>query len=408
MIVKDQRQTEALQAWAAAGYRGTIEGATGFGKTLVGLRATLLYKPGSRILISVPTTKLRDIDWPEEARKWNIPLLLNEGRCRLVCHASMPTIKGEKFDLVILDEGHHLTYNKSEFFDNNEVRDILCLTATYPTLEDYKFQLLNDLAPSVFEYTLDQAVKDGTVADYEVVVVVCPLNDTVKYIETGPKAKRFTVTEKGRYDALTSIIKRMAIAKQEGAVKKFVGDRTRLLYNLKYTKTLPAKKILQYMQDLRVLAVCGSIAQAEDLLGDKVYHSKLKPVYLEEEYTVGKRNPVTKTRKVKEKEADWAYKAFLDGEINQLAAVKALDEGVNIPMLHAVLMVQATSEHRRMIQRLGRVLRVREGHKGLAIILCADCKVDREWVTTAIDNAGLNKAKVTWVPLDTFYQAFTA
>lgn len=406
-MTRDQRQQEALDAWVAAGYRGTIEGATGFGKTLVGLKATLLYKPGSKILISVPTTKLRDIDWPEEAAKWNIPLMVDEGRCRLVCHASMPTIQGEKFDLVILDEGHHLTYNKNLFFDNNEVRDVLCLTATYPTVEDYKFQLLNDLAPSVFVYTLDQAVSDGAVADYEIVVALCPLDDSVKHIETGPKKKRFFVTEKARYDSLTKTIQRMAIAKQEGAVKKFVGDRMRLMYNLKYTKTLPARLILKHMEDQRVLAVCGSIAQAVDLLGDQVYHSQLKPEYRLEEYTVGKRNPVTKTRKVKVREADWAYTAFLRGEIDKLAAVKALDEGVNIPMLDALLMLQATSEHRRMIQRLGRVLRARPGHKGLAIILCADCKVDKEWVNTAIDNAGLDKSKVTWIPLATLYKGFT-
>lgn len=98
-----------------------------------------------------------------------------------------------------------------------------------------------------------------------------------------------------------------------------------------------------------------------------------------------------------------AYEKFLSGEIMHLGAVKALDEGVNIPELDVNMIVSSTSEPRRMIQRIGRVLRVREGHVGTVLIMVAHGTSDAKWVESALGE--LDRSKISEIPLITFLHA---
>jgi superfamily II DNA or RNA helicase len=371
--IREQRQLEALQAWITAGHYGTIEGATGFGKTLVGLKAKQLQPAGAKVLIGVPTIKLRDIEWPLEAQKWGIPI----DDCTVVCHASMPKMKGAHYDLVILDEGHHLTTRRNEFFTNNKVDKLIVLTATYPDTQDPNWIVLQPLAPIVYSYPLDQAVADGSVADYDIWVVRCPMDDTQKYIQGGSKASGyFMTTEKKHYAYLTKMIMRMMAAKKEAVAQIYIQKRMHFLYNLKYTKTRWAKQLLGLMEGERTIAFCGSIEQAEEILPVEgqvhghTYHSKRDST---------------------------AYDQFCREEISQLAAVRALDEGGNYSNLDNVLIVSSTSVKRQLIQRMGRNLRLREGHKGMIIIMVAEGTKDEEWVEEALGE--LDRSKIHYTTL---------
>lgn len=137
-----------------------------------------------------------------------------------------------------------------------------------------------------------------------------------------------------------------------------------LVYNLR-SKTRVAEKIIRKLpKDQRTLIFCGSIAQAEELMGDMVYHSK---------------------------SGNEAFRAFKNQEINQLAVVRALDEGENIPNLHNGIIVQTSSVGRQAVQRIGRLLRVRPGHRAKIFALSTFDTVDTKWMESSLSTFDASK-----------------
>lgn len=53
--------------------------------------------------------------------------------------------------------------------------------------------------------------------------------------------------------------------------------------------------------------------------------------------------------------------AFNNGEIDVLAAIRCLDEGINIPSIHGALILSSNDDYREFVQRRGRILRLFEG-----------------------------------------------
>lgn len=59
--------------------------------------------------------------------------------------------------------------------------------------------------------------------------------------------------------------------------------------------------------------------------------------------------------------------AFNKGEISALAAIRCLDEGINIPSIKSALILSSNDDYREFVQRRGRILRLYEG-KDSAVI----------------------------------------
>lgn len=55
--------------------------------------------------------------------------------------------------------------------------------------------------------------------------------------------------------------------------------------------------------------------------------------------------------------------AFNKGEISSLAAIRCLDEGINIPSIKSALILSSNDDYREFVQRRGRILRTYEGKK---------------------------------------------
>jgi len=77
-------------------------------------------------------------------------------------------------------------------------------------------------------------------------------------------------------------------------------------------------------------------------------------------------------------------------EINQLAVVEALNEGVNLPEVNGAVIVQLSSSKRDLVQRLGRTIRARPGHKAIIWILVTLGTPDEEWFKNAIESLDKN------------------
>jgi superfamily II DNA or RNA helicase len=285
--IKDAIQSSAKAAWMRANRRGLVAGATGVGKTKIAIDAvmdTLEAKPDAEIVIATPTEDLRDRNWPEEFIKWlgDDTWKDIEGQIQLVCYVSLDEVRSNrKIDLLILDEGHHLTINSAQVFKNNIVEAILALSATPPDKkrDEGKWDLLNQWAPVCFIYDINQAADEGAAAEFQIIVIKAPLDSINKNVQSGPKAKPFLTTEMAHYTHLNNVLKRtLAItgANKANAIKFATIRRAQFIYNLRSKTKLAAELLNRLPAHLRIITFCGSIAQSRELFGKDVYNSKDK------------------------------------------------------------------------------------------------------------------------------------
>jgi superfamily II DNA or RNA helicase len=292
-----------------------------------------------KVLIVVPTVNLRDIRWKEEFTKWKLAHLYHSKRVETICYTSLVKKADQHYELVILDEIHRLTERNFEFFQYNKVDKVMGLTATFP-IEWEKKALVKQIAPQVFNYPLHQAQKDGVVASFSTFLFLCNL----------------LPAEKKAYNKADRMVTYFR-ARNENMHKKYLGERARVIYNSE-AKQAVAKKIIDKTKNKRMLIFSGSILQSEALCDD-FYHSK------------SNRN---------------GYNAFVNGDINHLSCVKALDEGEDIPNVTAALVTQLSSKERSIVQRIGRAVRWEEGKKAKIYIIAARDTRDMSWVETALEN----------------------
>lgn len=377
--IKDQVQFEAVEAIKLNGGRGMLAMATGTGKSKCAIDYIDEKSKENfelRVLIVVPTEKLRDVNWKDEFVKWNKEFLWNNNVERS-CYASISKLEGETYDVVILDEAHNITPNNNRFFDQNVVYDCIALTATPPEDELKKSLLKEQRLDIVYAVSLDEAVQWELVSPYKVTVVQTSLDSITKNIKSGNKDKVFYTTEAKTYQYLTnqieSIDPMLANTRELAKRQMLILKRMRFIYELQ-SKTMAARFLLEKVisKQERTLIFAGSIVQAEALC-EHSYHSK---------------SPNSDS-----------YNAFKSQGINRLSSVRSLNQGENIENLDNALVVQINSKELDIIQRVGRVVRYRDGHLAHIWILCARGTVDAKWLNTAL--AGFDVESIEYIDFPT-------
>lgn len=377
--IKSWVQQEAFKAWKAAGKRGTVEAATGVGKTVIGLlaaHAEFQLDPDALVYIAIPTETLRDVDWPNEMDKFGFSYM--KEKVRLRCYVSLPKEVPEKdVSLFIGDEIHRLTViNTSFFFDERwKVFGIMGLTAYLPTSKGGendrdKRILIDSLAPSVFQVSIEEAIDLKLVSEFEVSVLMFDLDSTDYYIQAGTEKKPFKQTELQRYQYLTKQLGKAMWSKNEGFKFMCIQKRTDFLYNLRSKEYLAREVMESILPGNRTLIFCGSIDQSVKLCGENVYNSDTD---------------------------DEVLTLFCDEKIDYLGVVQALNEGKNVPNLDQGLVVQLNSKELGIIQRIGRHIRYREGHVARIVVLVAKGTADEKWYRKAFENFDQKRIKEYYV-----------
>jgi len=353
--VRNKVQQEAIEAVEKNHSNKCIVAmATGSGKSKVAI--DYAKKHSNNTSLVVPTAKLRDDNWKKEFEKWKE----DYDKVTKLCYASATKYAGKKYDLCILDEGHNLTENNQSFLLNNSIDKTLLLTATVPRKKDNyeKHELLQGLGFSIaFELTLDDCIKLGFVAPYTINIVEVPLESNKKTVKAGSKQKPFMTTERANYNYLSKTVMKAMYAKK--GAKFMIMNRMRFIYNLQ-SKQEATKYILDNFvsDEERTLIFASSIKRAEELCKDS-YHSK---------------------------SGSDAYNAFKGEKINRLSCVKSLDEGENFNAVDTAVIQQLTSKEKNLVQRLGRIIRYRPGHKGKIWIVVATDTQDEKWLKKATEN----------------------
>jgi len=280
-----------------------------------------------------------------------------------VCYSSLAKIKDQEYDIVVMDECHHVTPANAMFFINNTVHRTICMSATFPE-DDEKAELIQSIAPIRFTYSLEDGIDDEIVKNVNFHVCFVPLGEKA-VIEVKTPNHHFFTSETRNYTYLSQQVekyKQVYFQNQTPKTKNLwfskLGVRSNLIYTLPSKIEATKKLLLTLPQDEKIL-VFGKRIKAIESLEIPTYHS-------------GK-------GKTDEDLAD-----FKSGKINRLAVVDALNEGVNVPSLKTCVIMNLDSKRKNLIQRVGRAVRKDGDHEADVFILISKDTQDERWFRNAI------------------------
>jgi superfamily II DNA or RNA helicase len=373
-----QAKKQALQDHVLAVIKGRrlagVAVAMGVGKTLIGLRdmeraLTEGPLPGpvtTPFLVAAPTQAILD-SWPQEARKFGLTHLLDA--ITFTTYRSLSKVLGQgQYHKIYLDECHALKDSHEPGLKAHAggKRSILGLTGTPPAQpESEKGRLVGTYCPILVDYTTDEAVLAGLLNDYRLVVHRLPLSPVRDYLLTFKSGSQFTTSERESYQYWSG---RLA-----NADKDALPVETLRLLRMQALMNYPSKG--QYMAHLasqfteKVLLFTCNQQQAEQMAAH-TYHSK-------------------------NKDSQANLDKFNTGEIQRLACVAQLSEGINIPHLRVGIIWHAFGNERKAAQRIGRLLRLNPEETATVHLLMYQNTVDEHWVEQAL--AAFDPAKISYV-----------
>lgn len=359
-------QTEAVDAWFEYKCQGFLEMATGSGKTITSLAASVrLFEQEKRlaVILAVPYQHLVD-QWNKEARAFGYrPVLayrskrqwLNKLKTEVmdynaryrqfisVITTHQTFISPEfqetisRFDepaLLIADEAHHLGAERSQQNYPNHIPFRLALSATPDRwFDEGGTQSLRDyFGETVFSFPLEKAIG------------IC-LTPYYYY----PHLVSLTDEELEQYEDITVKIARLMSREDESgqnALKMMLIHRAQLL-NRAQNKLVVLSDLINQQSDIKhTLFYCapGQIKEVFSLLGNK--KGLFVQSFTAEEDTNERRQRL---------------EDFEKGVSQGLVAMKCLDEGVDVPNTKTAYLLASSSNPREFIQRRGRILRQAPG-----------------------------------------------
>lgn len=359
-------QDEAINGWFSAGCRGFLEMATGTGKTITALAASvrLAAREGRlALVVAVPYQHLVD-QWRTEAEAFGYrPILAYRSRNRwsaalqeqvvafsggnrpyLCVITTHDTFTSEPFQaaigrltgptLVIADEAHHLGAEQARRALPERPEFRLALSATPDRWFDQEGTagLRKWFGETVFSFPLEKAIG----------VSLTPY-------EYFPHLVRLSDNEMEQYQDLTRRIVRLGRTNDEPdaeALRRLLMRRAELLNKAVGKLGVLADLIDKQAEVRHTLVYCapGQIEDVTRLLGwDKAL---LVHTFTAHESTV---------------ERQRLLENFAGGKLHALTAMRCLDEGVDVPATRTAYLLASTSNPREFIQRRGRVLRTWPG-----------------------------------------------
>ena len=418
------RQVENFTAWKDAGYEGTIVGATGYGKSMVGMLAVRhMFKQflTQDVLIVVPSNFLLE-QWKKHLKKHEL-----ENVRVMTIQALIRTT--EKATLLVLDEIHR--YKAEEFgkvYDRVSYQYVLGLTATLDT-SDPKYDIIKWKSPVVDTVTVEECHENGWISDYIVMVMALKLQmkEQQKYDEYHRKFVRFfgqfghdfnmmkralnPKYRKGIARKLRWTEDRVAIAASNGF--RFMGKRREVVEEAS-NKVAMADKILSHFTDRKIVTFSKKTYTANQLSqseGRAAYHSKLPTLIIDKKtgkqvgekletegramYIVNglpvsaKKLDLKKYERISAKrQLDQIIKDFEQGKYYALNTAQAIDEGADIEMIDFLLTISGDSSYRRATQRRGRGTRKYGDKVTIDLHLYLEDTPDEKWLNSRLDGVG--------------------
>lgn len=415
---KLKKQQWCLRNWRQNQYKGTIEAATGFGKTFMGVMAVnemlQTLRSDATTNVVVPTDYLRN-KWREEAVTHRLPNI------KIDTINSWVSRGGSKSDLLILDEIHGYTGGDvwSTVFDIMDYKRILGLTAKEREKAEDK-QVLNEYAPIVAQVPMSECLANGWVAPFTIYNFGLELGQKdreyydsmhkkfIKYFSTFDfnLGKMFAClqNEKDREEVANDLNwKPKMVMVHAAQANRTMQRRKKWLYthdlifdkSVEIINSFPNKRIITFSEvtsfaDRLEDAIPNSVAYHTSLRTKVVHNLDRDKLTWEEEIAVkvdapDKKGPHYRTKdgevyswkELKEefgtkynlnrvsgdKQKAEALRRFEDGEVDTIHSATALNEGVDIHNIDMSVKNSFNSSIISSIQRTGRTARIDNANK---------------------------------------------
>ncbi len=291
-----------------------------------------------------------------------------------------PDLKS-KYDLLIVDEVHH--YSNKEGFGKAITRpnyeDILGLSATIGKDEtDPKRSRIQDIiAPIVYTYDLEDAIRDGVIPDFDWKVHPTALDPseqeewrkstnsiTNKFSKIQKSSKTEEILENlsvpfNRFNDLGDFVQALkAISYSDYDTPDSWEDLQRAIYsrtNIRHQSQPKiqsaidlAKQYLTEKDTVKLVMFSMRINTADQI------NEALEP-YTDHAYAV--HSNVAKSNKKKDEIINRRINKFSNADHGVLVAPQLLDEGIDVPDAEVGINVAGTKTKLQLVQRMGRVLR---------------------------------------------------
>jgi len=357
LTLRDKRQKEFADVWINGGKFGILNLCPRFGKIFTTINILEQLDDDINILIAYPDLKIKSA-WEEDfkKRKYKNPNIT------YTTHLSIKKHTAGFYDLVVLDEIHLLSEAQIEAVKELQCVSVLGLTGTLSSHTEETLGLELKL-PVLATYSIDQAIKEGVITDYEITVVGVPLDNKRKNDYKG-KLK----TEKQQFDSYGYVIDQLERKGQNTMFLRLA--RMRVIQN-SVAKMEKTRALLAKHKDERVLVFCGLTSIADEL-GIPVYHSKS-----------GDKD---------------VFEDFANGDGNHLAVVKIGNTGITYKPLNRVIINYFDSNAENLAQKINRCMAMEYNtpdKKAHIYIVCSVEDVERKWLKKALEFFDKDKIKYT-------------
>ncbi|MES2615731.1 MAG: DEAD/DEAH box helicase family protein [Bdellovibrionota bacterium] len=352
-------QTAALDAWLSKGSKGVVVLPTGSGKTILAILA--IAQTGRPTLIHVPTIDLMHQWYQQLSKYFSIPIGLLGGGEKDIQTITVSTYdsavlsvpyRGNQFGLLIFDECHHLPSEQMQYSAISSIAPFrLGLTAT-PESNEVREKLLYEICGNFCFQSHIHQLAGGTLSSYEIIT---------KQVELSEQEQHDYQTARQIY---TTFLKDNHI--------EFRHDNKAFAWNnfIRLThRTLAGKEAFKaYLVQKKIAQSSKNKTQAVwDIFCN---HPKERILIFTQDnetaYNLGRQFflPVL-THHTKVKEREHFLTAFRTGEYRILITSKVLNEGVDVPEASVAIVFSGSGTVREHVQRLGRILRAKEGKKAV-------------------------------------------
>lgn len=348
-------QEDALNSWLRA-RRGIIVLPTGAGKTYVALKAVEIL--GEPTLVVVPTLPLLK-QWRDLIESlYGVEVGVIGGGKEEIRPITVITYDsaylraselGNKFTFLVFDEVHHLAAEGYiEIAEYSAAPYRMGLTATLER-EDGRHVLLFPLVGGVVYQLSPRELAGEHLSEFETVRIRVDLLEE----------------ERRRYDVL--MMEYRQALREAGITIRSLDDFRKLVMRSGSSKA--ARRALLAWNEARKIAINSKakLKVLQDLLeshrDDKVI---IFTEYNEMAEEISRRFLIPLiTHRTSQRERDKILGAFKIGSVTKIVTSKVLDEGIDVPDARVGIVLGGTGSRREFVQRLGRILRKREGKKAV-------------------------------------------
>lgn len=386
-------QVEAYNKWKENEYKGMFAMATGTGKTITSLNCVLneySYTKSYHAIIVVPTTALVD-QWKKECGKFNFrnivtvsskenwddnlsffntaSRLMDTSFIVIVTYSSFSRPKFQSYftqlpsdTILIADETHNLgSQGLLKLLEKIHLEKRIGLSATpnrkFDEMGNLSIQnFFNDAPPYVFSYSMEEALKVGSLCQYNYFPHIVKLTgqEMSKYKELSLQLLRMGLFDKetGQFRSSPEIERKLLERKRiiHKAVNKL--DTFKKILKKEFQDKQQLKYTLIYVPEGVEPNYDNSDFSIETDEENKLINDYTRAVSQIDDSITVKQFTSNSIRR------DEILKDFEDGRIHVLTSMKCLDEGVDVPRSELAIFCASTGNPRQFIQRRGRVLRL--------------------------------------------------